>query len=536
MGPQSEIALAWYRSKQYGVDPERALNNIAIAEVDRSSRLLHAAAPVLEALTEQLEGTRFGLALTDRDCRIVYRWLADPSMDRAISSIGFVHGAQLDEERIGANAFGTAHELHRAVQIHGGEHYAEPLRAFSCYGHPIKHPLTGRVEGVLDITGAAADSNPLFAPLIARAVADIRTRILEGAQASRRRLFEAFQCATARQHTPVAVLGGDVVLVNRSCLDQLGVAGPALLRVTAGELPRDRSIERLLYLPDGAALTVTLRRIEGTEDGVLYRIGKPRPQPVPHPAAEPEAAETVFITGEPGTGRSHTAEKLAGTALAGDGEPVRLPAADAILGAIPEWHGELRKALREKKTIIVEDVHLFPDRHLSLLQSVVRDRRGRIVCTACRDEDLAGAVAVIAARCSRRITLKPLRERLSELPALAAPMLAERFGTPAPVFTDRAMEILRSRSWQGNLAELRALIERLPAVAPGTGITPEHLPAEYRIGGTRQFGGMDLAERNAIIAALEQADGNKQQAAQLLGIGRTTLYRHMRTLGIPDLS
>jgi hypothetical protein len=119
--------------------------------------------------------------------------------------------------------------------INGAEHYLHAFRYFSCYGQPIRNPLTRRVEGVLDITTVGPESNPLFRPLISRAAQDIEDRILDAARVGNRRLLTAFEQAARHRSSPVAVLDADTVLMNRSGADLLGSTGTEQLRTL---LPR----------------------------------------------------------------------------------------------------------------------------------------------------------------------------------------------------------------------------------------------------------------------------------------------------------
>ena len=102
------------------------------------------------------------------------------------------------------------------MRVHAGEHYVHQLQPFSCYGHPVWHPVTRRLEGVLDITGLAADANPLLAALVTRAVDDIEQRLLDGTRTSERRLLAAFQSASGRRQRVLVAIGENVVLSNRA--------------------------------------------------------------------------------------------------------------------------------------------------------------------------------------------------------------------------------------------------------------------------------------------------------------------------------
>ena len=96
--------------------------------------------------------------------------------------------------------------------------------------------------------------------------------------------------------------------------------------------------------------------------------------------------------------------------------------------------------------------------------------------------------------------------------------------------------------WEGNVRELRNLVESLVVLAPEDEIRLEDLPPEYRSegaapaapaeaaaeAGTGETLTMEEVERRAILAALEKTDGNRTQAAELLGIGLQTLQRKIK--------
>lgn len=91
--------------------------------------------------------------------------------------------------------------------------------------------------------------------------------------------------------------------------------------------------------------------------------------------------------------------------------------------------------------------------------------------------------------------------------------------------------------WPGNISELRQAMVDVAARRPGWLIQLEHLPLSLRDAAqNRQLTGYERAERDAILAAIQEANGNRSKAAKLLGIGRTTLYRKIRSFHIdcPD--
>jgi transcriptional regulator of acetoin/glycerol metabolism len=114
------------------------------------------------------------------------------------------------------------------------------------------------------------------------------------------------------------------------------------------------------------------------------------------------------------------------------------------------------------------------------------------------------------------------------------------------------MRMLQAYDWPGNVRELFAVVESAAIRADEGRIEAHHLPQELRAKaggwGTTSSGtggyGVDSAggyeraasagedERAAIVAALEAAGHNRTRAAAMLGMGRTTLWRKMRSYGI----
>ncbi len=142
-----------------------------------------------------------------------------------------------------------------------------------------------------------------------------------------------------------------------------------------------------------------------------------------------------------------------------------------------------------------------------------------------------------------RLEVPALRERLEDIPLLAesfSAACANRVGiSPKPVLQP-ALDALSAHSWPGNVRELVNCIERAFLVADAEGIRREDLPMPLRASGIEHgvaqepAGRLNLqeVERRTIIAALDEARGNKAAAARLLGIYPASLYKKMKRLGI----
>jgi DNA-binding NtrC family response regulator len=147
------------------------------------------------------------------------------------------------------------------------------------------------------------------------------------------------------------------------------------------------------------------------------------------------------------------------------------------------------------------------------------------------------------------ISIPPLRERKEEIPYLADHFIA-RFaresGKPLSDITPAALRLLMDFHWPGNVRELENIIERAVALSAGTVIDVADIrldvsaarPAPVVAGGSLPFPpeGMTLEEfeDEIIRESLRRADGNKSQAARLLGLSRNALRYRLSKLGLPD--
>jgi two-component system, NtrC family, response regulator len=129
------------------------------------------------------------------------------------------------------------------------------------------------------------------------------------------------------------------------------------------------------------------------------------------------------------------------------------------------------------------------------------------------------------------ILLPPLRERKEDIPELANYYLsffAEKTNKRFKGINQEANEILQHHSWKGNIRELKNTIERAVILEDGEWITESSLPLEMQYQSeSRSRGSYELAEmeKQHILKVLSHSKGNKTEAARLMNIGLTTLYR-----------
>ena len=143
------------------------------------------------------------------------------------------------------------------------------------------------------------------------------------------------------------------------------------------------------------------------------------------------------------------------------------------------------------------------------------------------------------------IDIAPLRERKEDIPDLVNLFVAGftgESGKPVEGITPEAMKILVSYHWPGNVRELQNIVERACALAKGSVLGPSdiHLDVRPAKAGNGAGGflpdGMTLEqwEDEMVQEALRRANGNKSQAARLLGLSRNALRYRLSKIGITD--
>lgn len=143
------------------------------------------------------------------------------------------------------------------------------------------------------------------------------------------------------------------------------------------------------------------------------------------------------------------------------------------------------------------------------------------------------------------VHLPPLRDRINGIPLLANHFLElfrERLHKKIAAISDQTMDCLVSYHWPGNVRQLRHVMERACVLCSGSLLLLEHLPEEMQPSAVPVDMDMPPSESipvhpqedEQILTALKQTRGNKAEAARLLGIARSTLYRQMQKYSIQN--
>ena len=166
------VARSWVRSSDARIGFEHN-PPIALADDDLTAyRAAHPLAKVIDVLRglvgSAADDGNHVMAVSDAAGRLL--WVEGHRTARSqAEKMNFVAGAWWDEAHAGTNAPGTALALDHAVQIFASEHFLPAVQAWTCAAAPIHDPATGRILGVIDITGGDSVANPLSLGLVSAA-------------------------------------------------------------------------------------------------------------------------------------------------------------------------------------------------------------------------------------------------------------------------------------------------------------------------------------------------------------------------------
>ncbi len=209
------------------------------------------------------------------------------------------------------------------------------------------------------------------------------------------------------------------------------------------------------------------------------------------------------------------------------------------IGELPvDLQAKLLRALQEKEIRPVGGTKAIPI-NVRILAATNRDLEQCVAQGSFR-RDLYFRLNVLTLR------IPPLRERKQDVPLLTGHFL-ERLARATGVqrnISDEALKLLLSYEWPGNIRELENCLERACALTSGPTVHVSDLPTSIQtwkaqtqttIAANEDLGErvMTLAEieKNAILQTIDQLNGDKLEAAKLLGIGKTTLYRKLKEYG-----
>jgi len=549
------IARSWRRSLMCNVDPGMAAVE-ARAEPRLDEQVLRCAEPVLSYLEHLCADTNGCVSLSDPSgTTAVFR--GAPSVVRWAETRFPILGGCMTEERAGTNSDGTALEEGVAVQVWGSEHYIEAMKDTCCTSVPIRDPLRQSVRGILALSlpaRIALDSDPRSIALIVYGAAAEVTRALEARLAAREQALLSAYLREVRKRGTIAVVAMDerTTIASRRAMQLLDQSDYAVLAGYAREAEElRRPVDFRMTAVSGQHLCLNASPVGAGEEvaGVVMRLRAPSPvasasrhsaggrqDPFSTVVGESPALRRVvevantacdrgtplWIVGEAGTGKRHLAEAVAAR-MWDVTATIDCGASDAASPAVGD---RVREELGHGHAVVLHHVDaLAPLLREQLLDVITSAERPKVVLTALKLTD--ETMRVVSDLQFVDVAMPPLRLRREDIPLLVSHFLAGL--RPGPMrASSRLLQVLVEADWQGNVRQLKHVVENAASRVTGDEVGLCDLTDAQRRGLARcRLSRLEEVELQQIREALAEARGNRVQAAALLQIGRSTLYRRI---------
>ena len=529
-GVRGEVLTSWRRSRGNGVDPEHVEVPFVEAEVDTA--FARVAVPIMARTAELLLGERSCLALSDAAGRVLWRWVSEPMLRTALDRLSVAQGFCFDEEAVGTNGLGTALETGTLAVVRGSEHFVHRFHGVTCVAAPVRHPITRRVVGAVNLTCRAADTNPMLPVVVGKLVDEVQAALLAQAGSRERQLLDAHLAARREARGPVLTVGDGVVIGDAD------VVGLGLDLHALWDEIRTAPDDAVVELPTdlGADLTARIRLVRevGAITGAVLRLDPGAPVP-PRPitpgrrnrwtqlVAEATALLAdgpLLVTGEPGSGKATLLTEVLPDA-------VTTSAAGCAVDGVAAWAAAC--AAHPDRPLVIHHVDELPAAAQRALALVVARRAPGVphagTCATPAQEQVGDSLGDLFA--GRTLAVPPLRRRADEITGLATAELARH--DPRLVLDAAARRALTRHHWPGNHRELATTVRAAASRARAGVVGPAALPAVVRVAGARRvLSPLERAEADVIAAVLAECSGNKSAAARELGISRTALYGKLR--------
>jgi transcriptional regulator of acetoin/glycerol metabolism len=590
------VVASWQRSLRLGVNPAGRAAPIAavgdryLALRHRNRDLINASADIFGRIESMLAESRCMMLLTD-PFGIVLETAGDHGTIDEGERIHLVPGGQWNEDVMGTNGIGTALATGQPAQVHASEHFCEGIKAWTCAAAPIHHPITGKILGVLDISGPPTTYQRGNLSLAVATARQIETSLAERVERERARLLEhCLHMAPSFAHTEMLVLdrSGRVVFANGKPDSFAGLPPfepdqkiedwvrnlPESLKKSGNFEPVQldgRTVGAMIFAPHADAFPRAAAKpviaVNGAFDGIVG--GSPEIVKMVEQATQLAGRRVaLLVQGETGTGKEVLVRAI--HQLAGPAQPLVVfncgAASKDLLGAELFGHvrGAFTGALQEGRPgrfelahggiLCLDEIGELPLDMQPLLLRVLEEgivyrigeshgQKVDVRLIAMTNRNLRREVAAGRFRADlfyrlsvTSIEIPPLRARDGDVARLLDyynEVLSEKHGTRKLRFAGDALRALDAYAWPGNVRELRNFVEGL-LLSGADEVTATSLPPEMSHdsaqGGENSGLRLEDTARAAMIRAIENCAGNLSQAARQLGISRSTLHRRLKEL------
>lgn len=507
-------------------------------EIDNS--LFELCRDQIHTFAGELVGSGQGILLSDAAGRVVETWTSDRSARTHLKTVNTERGSDLSEQAVGTNGLGTAIVSGRGIQIRGPEHYADFYTNALCMGEPVFHPESGQVLGAIVLSGDDGPHSNLLLPLLRGLVAQMQLRILRtdgddelAPGRLRSDLPSTPKMSAQPQDSPSRerVIATDTGVIASDAREDRGdsdadrgmasVFGGVSVEGLDVEFTRDEGGRHSLRLLGDATST---RALHGNTENMPIVCDSLWQEQLENISLTLQSHHAVMIVGESGTGKA----TLAATAMRKVASNHPLNEIDAVRAKVEGWQSMLKRIAEDLDSghgLVVRGAECLTERERIELRALFTSADNPyMVLTTTTDygDDSAQSVQATVAP---TVVLPALREHTDRIIRLWKSLAGET--SLSPRLTTRAHNAVTEYHWPGNLRELHHVAATVRHRTSGADIDVDALPEAIRsapIGATM----IERAERHALLQALQQAQGNRSQAAAILGVSRATIYRKIK--------
>ncbi|ANS31317.1 transcriptional regulator [Rhodococcus opacus] len=582
-GVTETVAASWQRSQSAGVNSD----NYQVEyhnDIDFDSRLVRCARPVIERLTVDMADVPVTIALTDACARIVDRRDCSNAVGTLLDRVDFLPGYSFEERGVGTNGIGTVFESGAPISVVGPEHFNDALVQFACTGAPILDPVTGKIEGVLDVSLLAESWSPLLHALVKSAALDIGRNLLLDRSQAQQALFEMYVKADSRPRQAVMAIGDAVIMNQRAqklftpdeqftiheharflmtrrdrILESIPLASGRTVQIRATRILCGEAVAGMILLLDSEAGAASHGTVWADEHAlpiidapdprttvIATELRHPRPPivesrcPAWENACDSIAAalgrrDNLLVIGESGTGKFTLVAELfhrlhpSGRSVAVDAEQVTR---QGDLGAVDTTTSTL---------LIVRNIDRLSTYGVDVLNgffdTLDLDAKGTIVAATLSDASLDSDLPFhdVLENFDHSVTVPAIRYRSVDLPQLVSRVLQEIAPDRRIRISPEAMRVIGAYSWPRNMTQLRDALHSALLKRPVGEIQADDLPGYCRSTSARVLNALEVSERDTIIKALRDCGGNRVHTAEKLGMARSSLYRKLKLYGVTEI-
>jgi len=497
-----EVIKSWLRCKNHLLNPLAKapldkLEQYRINErLEKYHALLEVSIPIMEDLYLSIKGSGFSVILTDNEGYIL-KVIGDPCFLQHSNKVHLSEGVNWHERVKGTNAIALALEERRPITIFAHEHFHQENHFLTCSAAPI-FDSNYNLIGVLDISGNFQQAHPHNLGLALAAAKAIQHRLL---------MRENNTLKEPASHLHSAKYNFDYIIgESQKIKDAIRLAKKAAQSDSVVLLQGESGTGKELF---AHAIHNYSRRKNGPF--IALNCGA-----IPDTLMESElfGYEAGAFTGAKSQGQIGKFELAnSGTLFLDEISELPLESQTSLLRVLQD-HTITR--IGGNKAIPI-DVRIIAATNKDLFAEIQKDRF-RL--------DLFYRINVIS------IDIPPLRERLEDIEILThhyLTKLGSKLHNSFVKVSPEVKQIFYQYKWPGNIRELINVLERALHLLEEDLILPQHLPLQLK--NAQDFSKNEFLWENAevklIKSALIQTGNNISKAAELLGIGRATLYRKM---------